>query len=54
MNGKREGYGKYNFESGECYNGQWLKGKKHGKGTYYYKNGKIKIDGDLVHGNPEG
>ena len=54
MNDKREGYGKYNFESGECYIGQWLKGEEHRKGTYCYKNGKIKIDGDFVHGNPGG
>ena len=31
-----------------------LNGKGHGKGTFYYGNGKIKIDGDFINGEPGG
>ena len=30
--------------------GQWLNGKKHGKGIYYYKNGNIKYEGEFANG----
>ena len=31
---------------------KWLKGRKYCKGTYYYKNNDIKIDGDFVNDKP--
>ncbi len=31
-----------------------LNGKRHGKGTYYYSNDKIMIDGDFINGEPGG
>ena len=34
-NDEKEGYGKYIWETGEYYIGQFLKGEKHGKGTEY-------------------
>ena len=48
VNGKFEGYGRYNYENGEYYIGQWHNGLRHGKGKKYYKNGKIKFDGNFI------
>ena len=53
-NEKREGYGKYIWESGNYYIGEWLNDNKHGKGIIYYKNGNIKYEGDFVNGKFEG
>ena len=53
-NDKREGNGKYIWENGEYYIGQWLNGNKHGMGIIYYKDGNIKYEGDFVNGNAEG
>ena len=53
-NEKREGYGKYIWENGEYYIGQWLNDKKHGKGILYNKNRNIKYDGDFVNDKFEG
>ena len=53
-NEKREGYGKYILENGECYIGQWSNDKKHGKGILYNTNGNIKYDGDFVNDKIEG
>ena len=54
VNGKSEGHGKYIYEDGEYYIGQYLNGLKHGKGIVYYKNGTIKYEGDFVNGKSEG
>lgn len=27
------------YPNGACYEGEWMKGKKHGEGIYYYENG---------------
>ena len=53
-NNKLEGYGKYIYENGEYYIGQWLNDLKHGKGTIYYKNNTIKYEGDYVKNKCEG
>ena len=37
VNDKFEGYGRYNYEDGEYYIGQWHNHLKHGKGKIYYK-----------------
>ena len=48
VNDKYEGNGKYIYESGDYYIGQFLNGLKHGKGKEYFKNGIIKYDGDFI------
>lgn len=35
VNGKREGYGVYEWESGNIYNGNWKNGKRNGQGSFY-------------------
>jgi len=42
------------YENGEYYIGEWLNNLKHGKGTYYYKNGNIKYEGDFIKNKFEG
>jgi len=42
------------YPNGEIYYGEILNGLKNGKGTEYYKNGKIKYAGDWVNGKFEG
>ena len=44
-NRKFEGYGKYIYENGNYYIGQFSNGFKNGYGTEYYKNNTIKYDG---------
>ena len=39
VNDKREGKGKYIWEDGEYYIGEWLNDYMHGKGIEYYKDG---------------
>ena len=46
--GKFEGKGKFTFEDGEYYIGEFLNGNKNGKGTDYYKDNKVKYDGYFV------
>ena len=48
INDKKEGNGKYIWENGEYYIGQFKNGLSHGKGTMYYSNGKIKYEGDWI------
>ena len=43
-----EGNGKYIWEDGEYYIGQYKNGLFHGKGTEYYSNGKIMYEGDYI------
>ena len=54
INGNFEGNGKYIYEDGEYYIGQWKNGLKHGKGILYNKNGNIIYEGDYVNGKKEG
>ena len=53
-NNNFEGFGKYIWENGEYYIGQWLDGLRHGKGIIYYKNDSIKYEGDFVNDKYEG
>ena len=48
IDGVYNGNGKYIYENGEIYIGQWSNGKRHGKGILYYDNGKIAYEGDFV------
>ena len=50
INDKYEGNGKYIYENGEYYIGEFKNGLKHGKGIEYYKNGNIKYDGYFING----
>ena len=34
----KHGYGKYTYENGNIYEGQWKDDKKEGFGTFYYYN----------------
>ena len=54
INGKLEGNGKYIWENGQYYIGQWKNGKKHGKGIIYYKDGTIMYEGDFINDKKEG
>ena len=49
-----EGNGKYVYENKEYYIGKWSNGNRLGKVILYYKNGKIKYDGDFVNDKKEG
>ena len=42
------------YENGDCYIGQYLNGKRHGKGTLYNKNGKVIYEGEFVNDKEEG
>ena len=44
-NKKYEGYGKYIYENGNYYIGQFSNSLKHGNGVEYYKNNTVKFDG---------
>ena len=45
-----EGKGKYIYENGKYYEGQWSNSLRHGEGILYNKNGKIKHKGIFVNG----
>ena len=54
VKGKFEGNGRYFYENGDRYDGQWKNGIKHGIETIYYKNGTIKYEGNFVNDKPDG
>ena len=54
INNKIEGIGKFIWEDGNYYIGEWKNNMKHGKGAIYYKNGTIKYEGDFINGKFEG
>ena len=54
VNGKAEGNGKYIYENGEYYIGQFKNDLKHGKGIIFYENGNIKYDGEFINDNYKG
>lgn len=41
MNDEKEGYGVYNFISGDVYKGEFVQSQKNGKGIYYFANGEV-------------
>ena len=45
---KPEGKGKYIYENGEYYIGEFKSGERHGKGILYYSDGKIKQKGNWI------
>ena len=50
----KDGFGKYIYENGDYYEGEWKNYLRNGKGRLYYKNGKIKYSGDWVNDKREG
>ena len=46
--------GKYIFEDGKYYIGEFKNNMPNGKGIKYYKNGKIQYDGNFINGKFEG
>jgi len=51
--GQREGHGKYLYDNGESYEGDWKADLKHGKGKYIYADGDYYV-GDWVNGKRHG
>ena len=54
INDKFEGKGKYIYENGDLYIGEWKRGLREGNGILYYKNGNIKYEGGWVNDKYEG
>ena len=53
-NGKFDGNGKYIWEDGEYYIGQFKNDLNHGKGIEYFSNENIKYKGDFVNDEKDG
>ena len=51
---KKENNERFTYKNGEYYIGKWLNDQRHGKGTLYYKNNKIKYEGDFANDKYEG
>lgn len=49
-NGKREGFGTYNYENGSTYKGLFKLGLKHGVGEFFNTKGKLQYEGSYVNG----
>jgi len=45
--GKRDGFGSYNYSNGALYRGEWKGNKKNGDGIYIYQNG-AKFEGEFI------
>jgi antitoxin component YwqK of YwqJK toxin-antitoxin module len=44
-NGMRNGYGKFYYNQGSVYDGNWKDNLMHGKGSLFYSNGKLVYEG---------
>ena len=42
----RNGFGKFYYNEGSVYEGNWKDNLMHGKGNLYYSNGKLAYEGD--------
>lgn len=47
------GQGRYQYQDGGCYTGDWFEGRMHGKGIYQFPNGNS-YDGEWVNDKKEG
>ena len=54
VNNKFEGYGKYIFDNGDYYVGEFLNDLQHGKGKLYEKNGSLLFQGEFIKDKIEG
>ena len=54
LNSIDNGYGKLEYENKEYYIGEWKYFKRHGKGTLYYKNGRIQYQGEYQYDEKDG
>ena len=50
----KDGFGKYIYENGKYYVGEWKNYLRNGKGILCYKNGEIEYSGDWVNDKREG
>ena len=41
LNGMRHGHGKFFYQDGGMYDGEWRKNKMNGYGKLYYQSGKL-------------
>ncbi|OAJ42032.1 hypothetical protein BDEG_25539 [Batrachochytrium dendrobatidis JEL423] len=53
LDGKRHGYGVFQYSSGATYQGEWVQNKKHGKGKYISEYGRQYI-GEFQNDRPVG
>ena len=53
INGKMHGLGKYKYNNGLIYEGNYSNGTKNGHGKLIYPDGKI-FEGEFVDGYPQG
>ena len=54
INAGREENGKYIYETGKYYKGQWKNDLPNEKGIKFYSNGNILYEGDFINGKTEG
>jgi len=50
----QNGFGKFTYDNGDVYEGNWINGKRHGKGKYDYADGISWYDGEWVDDKKEG
>jgi hypothetical protein len=46
LNGLRHGYGKFYYQDGGMYDGDWSENKMDGFGKLYYQSGKLAYEGE--------
>ena len=51
VNGRKEGNGKYIYEDGNYYIGEWLNNRKNGRGILYKSDGNIIYTGVFINDN---
>jgi len=44
----RHGTGRFYYQDGGLYDGEWIKNKMYGKGVLYYQSGQRAYDGEWV------
>ncbi|KAL8273688.1 hypothetical protein Esti_002400 [Eimeria stiedai] len=51
VGGQRQSYGCMKYPNGDTYKGEWLAGKKHGKGSYHFFSDGSELSGFWVEGS---
>ena len=54
LNGMRHGYGKFFYQDGGLFEGEWIQNKMNGKGVLSYTSGKPAYKGDWLDDKFEG